>query len=185
MVELHERTTFVLLLKWRWQEGAGSPAWPGSAVPLLWRSDVLPLWRSLDQHWETPYIHPSNYPPSWPNIQKCYTVHIYQTTDRNIVIIISLSYITSFTQHKNRSLTMITIFLSVNLLYIYCIFKEIYFFNFFIYSVVTISLGKKKDQRQTHWYLWVTTDVRHGPAGGAASLRMKIQSWTSFFLHGN
>lgn len=56
-----------------------------------------------------------------------HTVRIYQTTDRNIVIIISLSYITSFTQHKNRSLTMITIFLNVKLLYIYCISKKYIF----------------------------------------------------------
>lgn len=39
-------------------------------------------------------------------------------TDWNIVIIISLSYITSFLQHKNRSITMITIFLNVNIQYL-------------------------------------------------------------------
>lgn len=71
-----------------------------------------------------------------------HTVHIYQTTDRNIVIFISLSYITSFTQHKNRSLTMITIFLNVKLLYIYCISKK-YIFKKFIYAVVTTSLKNK------------------------------------------
>lgn len=61
-----------------------------------------------------------------------HTVRIYQTTDRNIVIIISLSYITSFTQHKNRSLTMITIFLIVNLRYIYCISKKYIFYFFYL-----------------------------------------------------
>lgn len=71
-----------------------------------------------------------------------HTVRIDQTTDRNIVIIISLSYITSFTQHKNRSLTMITIFLNVKLLYIYCISKK-YIFKNFIYAVVTTSLKNK------------------------------------------
>lgn len=39
-------------------------------------------------------------------------------TTWNIVIIISLSYITSFLQHKNRSLTMITLFLNVNIQYL-------------------------------------------------------------------
>lgn len=97
----------------------------------------LPPWRFLDQHWKIPHTHPINHTPWWPNIQKSYSL---QLSDRNIVIVISLSYITSFTQHKNRSLTMITIFLNVNLLYILHFQRNIYFY---IYAVVTITLKKK------------------------------------------
>lgn len=65
-------------------------------------------------------------------------VRLHQKTNRNIVITISLSYITSFIQHKNRSLTMITIFLNVNIQYL------LHFqINLFLIYFVIISPLKK------------------------------------------
>lgn len=149
--------------------------------------DVLPPWGLLDRHRKSPYTQPVHDTPSWPNSHKCYTVCSYQTTDRNIVIVISLSYITSFTQHKNRSLAMITIFLNVNVQYIYCIFKEIYIFIFSIYAVVVVTISLK-----TKWKMnpkgtdeWQRVYVRHRPAGGAVWPRMRIQTGTDFFVHAN
>lgn len=136
----------------------------------------LPHWRFLDQHLKIPHTHLINYTPSWPNIQKC----SYQTTDRNIVIVISLSYITSFTRHKNRSLTMITIFLNVNLLYILHFQK--YIFLFLRCCRHHIPQKEIREQKPTGTDEWQRMHVRQGPAGGAESLRIRIQSWTSFFL---
>ena len=65
-------------------------------------------------------------------------------TDWNIVIIISLSYITSFLQHKNRSITMITIFLNVNIQYLLHFQINL----FLIYSVVIILPTLKKTQNK-------------------------------------
>lgn len=63
-------------------------------------------------------------------------------SDWNIVIIISLSYITSFLQHKNRSITMITIFLNVNIQYLLHFQINL----FLIYFVVIIFPPKTKQK---------------------------------------
>lgn len=69
---------------------------------------------------------------------------VYQTTDWNIVIIISLSYITSFLQHKNRSITMITIFLNVNIQYLLHFQINL----FLIYCVVVIFPPKENKNKK-------------------------------------
>lgn len=109
---LCDRVVQVLQLCWSHVVPPASMEMPGSAL-------------GNSSH---PSIQLSTLMAKHPEVQ--HTVRIYQTTDRNIVIIISLSYITSFTQHKNRSLTMITIFLSQFTIYILH-FKEIYIYIFF------------------------------------------------------
>lgn len=143
MVELHEITTFVLLLKWRrWQEGAREVRFLQ-----LCCGDVLPPasleipGSVLERILIPSMIHPHG------QTSTSATVCSSQTTDRNIVIVISLSYITSFTQHKNRSLTMITIFLNVNLPYILHFQRNIYLY-YFIFTLLSSPFPSKKEKEQ-------------------------------------
>lgn len=68
-----------------------------------------------------------------------------RSTHWNIVIIISLSYITSFLQHKNRSLTMITICLNVNIQYLLH-FQIKLFLNYFLSSSSHIKRRKRENK---------------------------------------
>lgn len=96
--------------------------------------------------------------------EKCY----YHTKAHRLVIIISLSYITSFLQHKNRSITMITIFLNVNIQYLLRFQINL----FLIHLVVVIFTPPKKQTRSTGTHEWQRTGVRHDQQGA-------LQHWES------
>lgn len=100
---IQDRKSFVRVCVCGWVVGLG-----GIAAHLHCRA----CW------WNLTHVHlvpPGGHPEKCP---------LYETTHWNTVRIISLSYITSFLQHKNRSLTMITICLNVNIQYLLHFFPD-------------------------------------------------------------
>lgn len=117
-----------------------SPTPTFTTVPAKWiHRDRIP--KMLARCWQNPHTHPfSSFTLMAKHPEKCYRESIRpKLTDWNAVIIIYLSYITSFLQHKNRSITMITIFLNVNIQYL------LHFqINLFLIYVIVIILPPLK-----------------------------------------
>lgn len=97
-------------------------------------------------HTSVKLVPPGGHPEKCP---------LYETTHWNTVRIISLSYITSFLQHKNRSLTMITICLNVNIQYLLHFFPDKPVSHLLFVIITPLKKKEKKKEgkkRKKHWY---------------------------------